>query len=110
MSITKETISKLTEPGSIEKEAQLGEAFDSSILSKLDIESINKNNKSISTLSFNLDFIYIKRRKYAMYNTEVKRKCIELVRLNLFYFSNQLGQNIGSKGGFEKFRSAFEES
>jgi hypothetical protein len=63
-------------------DTQQNTGFDSSILSKIDIESINKNNKSISKYHLILDFIYIKRRKYAMYNTEVKRKCIEMVRLN----------------------------
>ena len=79
MSHTSNTNQKIT-PYDEENDLEEKECFDSSILAKIDIESINKNNKNISNHTFiSLDFIYIKRRKYAMYNTEVKRKCIEMV-------------------------------
>lgn len=48
------------------------------LVSNEDYEQLNSLNKS-SNISFNSDFCYIKRRKYAMYNSEVKKKCIELV-------------------------------
>jgi hypothetical protein len=69
----------------IEKQSEEESNIDSNdnIISKIDIESLEKknakNNLSIYKFIY-LDFVYIKRKKYAMYNSEVKRRCIELVK------------------------------